>query len=358
MKILMVTETWDLKHGPAETFYCNYKSFLNEKGHEVAAVDNMKNYIFIGGHTMWDYPAWLGRLRWGKINNHIINIKLRRISAQMQPDLILIIKGENIFSKTITWLKANTCAAIVNWDPDNPFWWSNTSTELLRSMPLFDAFGTWSRAFFPALASIGCRRVEYWPMFFNVERFRLDNKPPDPDEAKAYHSDIAFVGNGSPERAEMLRHLLDFDLALWGPWKCLEPEDPLRNHIRGAYLDGKRYAQVMRQTKIGVNVMNMQCRGASNLRTFETTGLGTMLLTEYSEEQARDLFVEDREIVCFRSPEELREKAKYYLQHEVERRQIALAGQQRTMREHTLKHRIESILEVTNEILATRHKED
>jgi len=349
MKILLVTESWDLTTGPYESLYPFYHNILTAHGHEVRVVDNKKNYLPIGGATMWDYQRQHRRLRLPRFNNRIVNRRLRQAAQQWQPDLILLFKCENIFSQTIDSLRRDTQAVIFNWDHDNPFWSENTSVDLLRSIRLIDGFGIWAKHLFPALYSIGCQRVEYLPMFFNVERFRLQQELSAEEQAH-FSSDMAFVGNGSPERAEMLRNLLDFDLAIWGHWEWLSAGDPLRSKVRGSGLHGRDYARALRSTKIGINVMNMQCRMASNTRTFEVTGLGRLLLTEYSREQAEELFIEDKEIVCFRSPEELRDKASYYLTHNAERERIAKAGQIRTLHEHTLEHRLQRIVEVAEEI--------
>lgn len=344
-------ESWDLTTGPYESLYPYFYKIFVSLGHEVQVVDNKKNYLPMGGQTMWDYSTTLNYLRLPLWNNCIVNMKIRRAALQFQPDLILLLKCENVFSSTIKWLKQNTKAVIINWDHDNPFWYNNTSMHLLRSIPLYDAFGIWARHLFSALYSIGCQRVEYMPMFFNVERFKLETNISDEDKSQ-FGCDIAFVGNGSPERAEILRYLTDFDLAIWGEWSFLPIDDPLRACVRGRYLDGSSYAKALQCAKISINVMNMQCRMASNTRTFEVTGMGVLLITEYSDEQAHNLFIEDKEIVCFRSPEDLREKVRYYLAHDNEREYIARAGKSRALREHTLEHRLKRIIELAKEVHA------
>jgi spore maturation protein CgeB len=352
MKILLVTETWDLSNGPYETLYPNIRKILEGMGHQVIVVDNKKNYLRIGGRTAWEIPPWLGRLRWLKFNDRIVNSLLLRTARRFQPDLILILKGENLHYDTIAQLRDQTRAILFNWSHDNPFWYSNTSIHLLRSMPLFDVFGSLSKLYIPVLETIGCQKAIFLPMFFNEERFKSSFYPVD--NAGVLDSQIAFVGIGSIERANWLRQLLDYDLAIWGNWPNLKSSDPLFTKIRGSYLGGKDYALALQNTKISINVLNEQCKGAHNTRTFEATGLGAFLLTEYSPEQAEDLFVEDKEIVCFRSPDELLAKANYYLSHDWERRQIAAAGRARTLSEHTLFHRLQVIVKETEKLLSLR----
>jgi len=345
MKILLVTETWDITTGPYETFYPALKQVLERLGHQIRAVDN-KQY-----HPMWQKlkldrrtPRYSRKIYF-LLTDWLVNRELRRVAGEWQPDLILLFKCENISWRTTAWLKEHTHAILFNWDWDNPFWPDNTTMDLLYSIQLYDGFGVLTKVLVSALYTLNCKRVEYLPMFFSPERF-----PANITARPELQCDLAFVGNPTPKRLAMLRQLIDFDLGLWGNWGSLDKDDPLRAKVRGPQINGIEYAQVMRSCKIAMNVLNLHNRFGNNLRTFEATGMGAMLLTEYSQEQAEDLFIENKEIACFRSPEELRDKATYYLSHETNRRQLAQAGQQRTLRDHTLEQRLLRILEVTQEL--------
>jgi spore maturation protein CgeB len=70
------------------------------------------------------------------------------------------------------------------------------------------------------------------------------------------------------------------------------------------------------------------------LRDFEVPMTGSFYMPEYSDELA-EYYEIDKEIVTFRSVEELVEKARYYLPRDYERTRIADAGYKRAMREHT-----------------------
>ena len=84
------------------------------------------------------------------------------------------------------------------------------------------------------------------------------------------------------------------------------------------------------------------------MRTFEIPGCGGFLFTERSKQQC-EFFEEGKEIACFSTPEELREKVDYYLNHEEERRQMADAAH-REVQNHTYLHRVKKILEVYKEL--------
>lgn len=60
-------------------------------------------------------------------------------------------------------------------------------------------------------------------------------------------------------------------------------------------------------------------------------GAGGFVLSSYCAETA-ELFEEDKEIVMFKTPEELIEKTDYYLAHDAEREQIARAGYEKVMK--------------------------
>jgi hypothetical protein len=77
---------------------------------------------------------------------------------------------------------------------------------------------------------------------------------------------------------------------------------------------------------------------ASNMRLYETTGVGTCLLTDWKQNLS-ELFEPDIEVVTYRSAQECVEKARYLLEHETERKAIAKAGQQRTLKDHTIEKR-------------------
>ena len=58
-----------------------------------------------------------------------------------------------------------------------------------------------------------------------------------------------------------------------------------------------------------------------------------------------ELFEPGKELVCFETREDLREKIRYYLSHPDERMRIALNGQKRAREDHTYQKRMSQALE-------------
>jgi spore maturation protein CgeB len=97
--------------------------------------------------------------------------------------------------------------------------------------------------------------------------------------------------------------------------------------------------QVLHDSKITLNThADTSTRYASNMRLFETTGVGTCLLTDWKE-NLFELFEPDREVVAYCSAEDCVEKVRWLLNHPKEREAIAKAGQSRTLEAHTFSHR-------------------
>jgi len=85
-----------------------------------------------------------------------------------------------------------------------------------------------------------------------------------------------------------------------------------------------------------------------NYRTFETTGCGTFLLTNYTQGLEK-LFDIGKEIVVYENIDDLDNKVRYYLDNPNERDEIAKAGYKRAKNDHTYYERAKKIIEIINE---------
>ena len=81
-----------------------------------------------------------------------------------------------------------------------------------------------------------------------------------------------------------------------------------------------------------------------NMRLFEATACGAMLITPRIENGQPDLYRDGEHIESYGSEEEMFQKVDYYLTHELERARIASAGQAHTLQHHTYDLRVEAML--------------
>ena len=100
---------------------------------------------------------------------------------------------------------------------------------------------------------------------------------------------------------------------------------------------------VFQTSKINLNISLKGIEGGTPQRIMDILGAGGFALTNYCAETA-DLFEEDKEIVMFRTPEELLDKVDYYLQHDREREAIARNGHKKVMQYYTYTKKIKKLL--------------
>lgn len=105
----------------------------------------------------------------------------------------------------------------------------------------------------------------------------------------------------------------------------------------------KELHHTFKASKINLNISLKGIEGGTPQRIMDIMGAYGFALTNYCSETA-DLFEEDREIVMFRTPEELAEKVDYYLSHDEERERIAAAGYEKVMKCYTCEKKTRQLL--------------
>ncbi len=101
---------------------------------------------------------------------------------------------------------------------------------------------------------------------------------------------------------------------------------------------------VFNQSKVNVYVTPRCIRSGIPGRVLEIIACQGFLITNYQEDLAAE-FEEDREIVMYRSLDELMEKTEYYLHHDSERTEIIRAGYEKVMREYNYATKLRRMLD-------------
>ncbi len=271
----------------------------------------------------------------------ILEITNRRFLHQSKvfaPNLILVIKGEQIYPETIRRVR-ELKVPVINWSFDDPFSWSN---EPLETISAYDHFIVVDQAYREhACAALPRARVSYLPQCCDPDVHKKIALTPS--EQDAYRNDVCIVGSMYHHRAQMLEGIEDFDLGVWGEFWNRSSNKSLRRHYRGRSVFALEKTKVFNACKIVLNTHHPQAIRATNLRTFEVTGSGAFLLSDRREDLTR-LYREGEEFVGFESNEDLRAKIAYYLAHPVERVRIAQQGQRRAYAEHTYELRLKQLL--------------
>jgi hypothetical protein len=150
--------------------------------------------------------------------------------------------------------------------------------------------------------------------------------------------DVSFVGSvlrSHGERAELLDEVArQIRLDVWAQAAQLAPESPLRQHLHSPAWGVEMY-RVLAASRITINThIDIAGMYANNLRLYEATGMGALLVTD-AKRNLGELFEVGREVVAFEDATDCVEKVRYFVDHPDEAATIAAAGQARTLREHT-----------------------
>lgn len=106
---------------------------------------------------------------------------------------------------------------------------------------------------------------------------------------------------------------------------------------------GKDMYKLLAKSNVCFNIHgDIAGKCAGNLRLFEATGVGTCLVTDWKKNMT-ELFDLENEVVTYRSVDECIEKIKWLEANPKEMKKIALAGQKRTLKDHTIEKRVEIV---------------
>lgn len=163
--------------------------------------------------------------------------------------------------------------------------------------------------------------------------------------------DVALVGSFADVHSSRVALLNELyaklprpeTIKVWAPTVGHLPvESPIRRHYMGPAWGYHMY-EILNDSKMTLNHHGDVLPYANNMRLFESTGTGTLLITDWKE-NLYEMFESGKEVVTYRSPEECAEKIQHYLTHEAERQTIASAGQARTLRDHTYQCRMQEFM--------------
>lgn len=175
------------------------------------------------------------------------------------------------------------------------------------------------------------------------EKSVLDSVKP---EKRIY--DVTYIGGVSPLHSKgnkVLEYVSSqIKVNIWGYGKhFLPPTSSIRKNFHTEEAWGKDMFKIFAQSKIVINRhINISKNYANNMRLFEATGMGALLLTD-KKINNNEFFEIDKEIVVYTSPQDLVKKIRYYLKNPKQMKTVAQAGQKRTLKDHTYNQRMKDL---------------
>ncbi|MBI4847614.1 MAG: glycosyltransferase [Nitrospirae bacterium] len=304
-------------------------------------------------HNGWYYKAGLEK------NGHTVvpfdpetvegtKGKVFEIVREIKPDFILHTKDE-LPAETFEELRQFT--KVVMWYPDPviPAW-------LVPYVKACDIFLTMSEGLIQDFKKYN-EKVFYLsqafePSFFQVKEITGEDK-------RIFSSDVAFAGNlGSKgqylSRRAALEKVIDagFKFRWWGPKIPRKFSTiplllgKLGRAYGGRFVWGEEYAKVARLSRIFLAFDSMpHIRKSMSARMYTAVGCGAFYMCRHVD-GIEDVLAPGREIVTFRSEDEMIDMIRYYLENDELRMNIAEAGKRRVLSDHTYEVRARQMCEM------------
>jgi len=253
-------------------------------------------------------------------------------------EVVVVVKGDVLMPETVEVLAKD--AELLQWAFDDPYRYPN----VVATLSLYSAIGAFAESDAKQLVADGHQGF-HLPDGFDSFTFGATAKCAPATWCK----EASFVGARYPEREALLGRVDEMaDLGIWGgdwkrrPWRA-------RYYQRRTSLDracmgwaGPVEADLIYRS-CAVNLNFHGDWDGLNMRAFEIPGAGGFQLCDERSDLA-DAFEPDREVAVYCDGEDLVEKVRYYLSRPEERGRIAVEGHRRAHAEHTLVHRMRTLL--------------
>jgi hypothetical protein len=232
-----------------------------------------------------------------------LNEKLIQQVEQFGPDIVWVFKGMEIFPQTLQLLKSSK-VKLVNFNPDHPFMFSGKGSgnkNVFNSIDLYDLHFCYHRQVMKRIEDEFHVPCAYLPFGYGPVEVEL---PSAQDEILK----ACFIGNPDKKRAHYLQHLIDNNVPLdvfgnsWRDWL-----NPRRNTGIFPAIYGDEFNKIAPLYRVQINIFREHNEGSHNMRTFETPGLGCIMVAPDSPEH-RGFFKEQQEVFYYVGKEELLDK--------------------------------------------------
>lgn len=247
------------------------------------------------------------------------------------PAILWIDKGNTVLPSTLRAVRRRAPAVrIIGYSPDDMLQWHCSSFYFLRGLPSYDAFITTKSFGVEELRSAGCPMVVFSENAFDPATHRPVQGPEGGPIAQAIG--VGFIGHHERARCRSIARLCDagVPVTVTGPgWHRHRRALPANATILPPVY-GTEYAARISATLINLGFLRKMNRDLQTQRTVEVPACAALLLAERTAEQ-QALFAEGVEADYFGDDDELIVKARHYLAHPAEAREIGEAGHRRCL---------------------------
>ena len=269
-------------------------------------------------------------IRWKLKDPSLMNMYNELIKELEQYDVFICYNGANIhpeFVKILPTLNVYGCF-------DDP----ESSDKLSKPVaPFFDLAMVGNIAELENYKNWGCKHVYWWPLGFRID-----------DYDSALSEDDIIMKNRKIDVTLLCERETNYRKEKVDKFSSFFPQGVY--HGKGwtkGFLPEEERVPTLQNTKIGINIHNST--GPINFRTFYLPANGVMQICDNKSNLGK-IFELGKEVIGYDSIEEAIELTKYFLQHEDERKKIALAGWKRALDDYNEIASFQKVVEAINNI--------
>lgn len=281
------------------------------------------------------------------------NRSLLHLARKHRPQVVWIDKGNLVAPSTLRTLKKELRTVLVCYNTDDLANKSQGWRLHLPSIKDYDVYITTHRLNAEQeLKKLGAKQIILTQMGYNRDLFK--RVPITEDETRRLGAEVGFIGHWEFQTEMLFLHLVDLGLPFrvrGASWNKMKNKQKLKQMVEPGIVPTIDYTKALIATKVNLGINSTQNRNFCSGRTFEIAAVGGFLLAQRTIEH-QTLFEEGKEAEFFDSAEELSNKARYYLKHDRERREIAEAGYKRCVTSgYSWQERMVGLVRIVEQVL-------
>ncbi len=288
----------------------SYARAFKRLGYDVFTFDSDQAYFNAGRFAKNRYwRRMMRRFLWDKMNLSTVEV-----ARSIKPALVMAFKTPYIHAQTIRKIRDILGGVpFVNYYPDNPYCGvpldprktTAQRRDLILSLREYDRVWIWERGLVERLRRDRVN-ARYLPFGVDPEVYH----PPAAaknglcPECDGRHK-IVFVGSYNDKRQRYLNAIKKYSVSVWGHlWPGREKSLSGRHTIHKKAAFGAFCAKLYSLADVSLNLVGDLNMPGHNMRTFEITASGGVMLSAFTKEQA-EFFPEDEAAVYYRNSAEL-----------------------------------------------------
>ena len=261
-----------------------------------------------------------------------INKKFLQQFYNQSPDFVIVCKGLHISSSSLKEIK-KACSYLINWNPDDFLNMKNSNQNLITSIPEYDLIVSPREHRFSKYKALGANKILWidWYYISDLHKYQACDKK----------YDTSFVGSWSPTRESFIGSL-NSRFHIWGGgWEKASSDFKKKHIVYKEILSQKDMSRVFTSSKFNLNMLTHENMDWTNLRIFEVTASGGLLLTEENASTLKYL-ENGKEVLLYSSADDVN----HILSQKLDFDAIATAGMKRIINgNNSFDDRVSSLLD-------------